>query len=91
MFIITNTTHGKEYTPSKATTFEEAKAWLFECTAKNIRAYVKEDIFADMSDAEVLERAESNLDGFSYSEWGTELWYDDNSYNIMNIYDLDKI
>ena len=44
MFIITNTTFGGEYTPSKANTLEEAKAWLLECTANNIRNYADQEI-----------------------------------------------
>ena len=93
MFIITNTTMGDEYTPSKANTFEEAKAWLFECTANNIRAWKADENeeLNEMDNEEVLEWAEENADGFSYNDWGSEIWYDDDSYNIMNIYDLDKI
>ena len=92
MFIITNTTMGGEYTPSKANTFEEAKAWLFECTANNIPAWQEgeHEELSDMSDVEILEWASENLD-VKFNDWGSEIWYDDDSYNIMNIYDLDKI
>ena len=97
MFIITNTTCGGEYTPSKAETFEEAKAWLFECTARNICAWKASDYpeLNDMSDEEVLKWAEEQSEegeiDFCFSDNSSEIYYDDDSYNIMNIYDLDKI
>ena len=97
MYIITNTCLNGEYTPSKANTLEEARAWLFECTANNIRVWKGNEYpeLNDMSDEEVLEWAEGKAeDGeidFSYSNDSSEIYYDDDSYNIMNIYDLDKI
>jgi hypothetical protein len=97
MYIITNTCLNGEYTPSKAETLEEAQAWLVECTAGNIRAW-KEHRYPelnDMSDKEVIEWAEEKAeDGeidFSFSKDGSEIYYGDDSYNIMNIYDLDEI
>ena len=97
MFIITNTTCGGEYTPSKANTFEEAKAWLFECTANNIRAWkgIVYPELNDMSNEEVLKWAEEQSENgeidFYFSGDSSEIHYDNNSYNIMNIYDLNKI
>lgn len=90
MFIITNTYEGGEYTPSKANTLDEAKAWLKECTANNIRAW-KHPELENMSDDDVIKLAECSSIDFSFSECGSELHYDDGSYNIMNIYDLNKI
>lgn len=37
------------------------------------------------------EKAEDGLIDFSFSKDGSEIYYDDDSYNIMNIYDLDKL
>ena len=95
MYIITNTTMGGEYTPSKAETLEEARRWLLECTANNIRAWKgdEEKSLSNMTNEEVIEWAEENfsLCDFSFSPDSSEIWYDDNSYNIMNIYNLDKI
>ncbi len=97
MYIITNTCLNGEYTPSKAETLEEARAWLFECTADNIRVW-KADRYPelnDMSDKEVLdwaeEKAEDGLIDFSFSNDGSEIYYGDDSYNIMNIYNIDEI
>ena len=97
MYIITNTCLNGEYTPSKANTLEEAQAWLVECTADNIRAW-KESKYkelADMTDEEVIEwaedKAEDGLIDFCFSKYGSEIYYGDDSYNIMNIYNLDEI
>ena len=97
MFIITNTCLNGEYTPSKANTLEEARAWLMECTANNIRAWKQYEHpeLEDMSDEDVIawaeDKAEDGSIDFAFSKWGSEIYYDDESYNIMNIYDLDKI
>lgn len=97
MFIITNTTMGGEYTPSKAETFEEARAWLLECTANNIRAWegCEYPELNDMNNEEVLEwaeeKAEDGLIDFCFSNDSSEIYYGDDSYNIMNIYNLDEL
>lgn len=93
MFIITNTTNGGEYTPSKAKTLAEAKKWLCECTADNIRSWKEdeEEALSDMSDKEVIKWAKENLSDFSFTPYSSEIWYDDESYNIMHIYNLDDI
>lgn len=93
MYIVTNTTMGGEYTPSKAETLEEARQWLLECTANNIRIWKedKEESLSDMTNEEVIEWAKKNLSDFSFSPDNSEIWYDDESYNIMNIYNLDEI
>ena len=97
MFIITNTTNGGEYTPSKANTLEEARAWLFECTANNIRAWkgCEYPELDNMTDEKVIdwgkEKAKEGEIDFSFSKDSSEIYYDDDSYNIMNIYDLDKL
>ena len=93
MYIITNTTMGGEYTPSKAKTLEEAQKWLYECTANNIRAW-KDACFPElknMSDKDVIVWAEKNLNNFKFNNNSSEIYYDNDSYNIMNIYNLDKI
>lgn len=96
MYIITNTCLNGEYTPSKANTLEEARKWLYECTANNIRAWGCEyPELNNMSNKEVLEWADDKAeDGeldFCFSEDGSEIYYGDDSYNIMNIYNLDEI
>jgi hypothetical protein len=97
MFIITNTCLNGEYTPSKANTLEEAQAWLKECTTNNIRAWKESEYpeLRDMSDDEVIEWAEEKAeDGdidFCFNKDGSEIYYGDETYNIMNIYSLDEI
>ena len=92
MYIITNTTAVGEYTPSKANSLEEAKAWMLECTADNIRACQEDELpREDMTDEEVIEWAEDNLDEFKFTETSSYIEYDDGSYNSMNIYNLDEI
>lgn len=87
MYIITNTCLNGEYSLSKAETLEEAKAWLKKCTVDNIRQY---KFLNNMSDDEVIEWAKCNLNDFEFNEDGmhSAINYDDNSYNIMNIYDI---
>ena len=94
MYIITNTTATGEYTPSKANTLEEAKAWLLECTAYNIRAWQGDELpSVDMTDEEVIEWAKDNLveSEFKFTEDSSYIEYDDGSYNRMQIYNLDEI
>lgn len=91
MYIITNTCLNGEYTPSKAETLEEAKAWLKRCTAANIRGWKNEYKFLkEMSDDGVIEWAKCSLNDFEFDEdeMHSAIYYDDESYNIMNIYDI---
>jgi len=97
MHIITNTTMGGEYTPSKANTYKEAQEWLKQCTAGNIRAWKMNECpsLETMTDEEVIawaeDKSEKGLIDFTISKDSSEIYYDDDSYNIMNIYDLDEI
>lgn len=94
MYIITNTTNGNEYTPSTAETEKEAYDWLLQCTATNIRAYHTDKSFLDAkTNTEVIEWARKNMgDNFKFTPTHSEIWYSDGeTYNIMTIYDLDKI
>lgn len=95
MYIITNTCMGGEYTPSKAKTLKEAKKWLKFCTADNIVIWKGDEyeFLYNMSDKKVIKWAKENLNNFVFSEDGmhSEIHYGDSSYNVMNIYDLDKI
>lgn len=89
MYIITNTCLNGEYTPSKAETLEEAKAWLKKCTVDNIRGWKNGYKFLkDMSDDGVIEWAKCSLNDFEFDEDGmhSAVHYDDESYNIMNIH-----
>ena len=97
MFIITNICQGGEYTPSKANTLEEARAWMLECTANNIRVWKQREYpeLTDMSNEDIIKWAEDKAENgsidFTFGKDSSEIYYDDESYNIMNIYDLDKI
>lgn len=91
MYIITNTCLNAEYTPSKVETLGEAKAWLKRCTVANIRGWKNECKFLkDMSDDGVIEWAKYSLNDFEFDKDGmhSAIYYDDESYNIMNIYDI---
>ena len=91
MYIITNTCLNGEYTPSKAETLEEAKAWLKKCTVDNIRGWKNGYKFLkDLSDDGVIEWAKCCLNDFEFDEdeMHSAIYYDDESYNIMNIYDI---
>ena len=90
MFLVTNTTLGDEYTPSVFANIDSATAWLKECTAGNIRAAYS-NTCEDMEDDEALEWAEENVDGFVYDLCYSMIWYDDENYNRMEIYDLSKL
>lgn len=97
MYIITNTTMGNEYTPSKANTLAEAQVFMTECTANNIRAWKgnEHQELENMSNEEVIawatNKAKNGEIDFSFENFGSEIYYNDESYNIMNIYDLDQI
>lgn len=93
MYIITNSTKMNEYTPSKTSTLTEARTWMCSCTADNIRSYMNheyEELNA-MTDTQVIEWAKENLNDFEFSEQHSLIVYaDEESYNLMNIYNLDE-
>ena len=100
MFIITNCTQEGNYTPSKADTYEEAYAWMVECTAENIRAGYGHDIedetgisANDMSDSDIIDWAEENMDGYDFSmdKFNSTIVYTDGNFNEMKIFNLDEI
>ena len=98
MFIITNTCSNGEYTPSKANTLEEAKEWLKRCTVDNLISWQSDKIeeywgkeIDEITDDEIIEWAKEELEDFIFNENESRIYYNDNSYNIMKIYDLDKI
>lgn len=107
MFIITNTTPDGEYTPSKAETFEEAQDFMLETTIENYTAGNADfSDFADETETEecstyaelkekglvkrFLDWMVENNDG-EYTETSTAVYYGDDSFNKMNIYNLDEI
>lgn len=90
MYIVTNCTPQGNYTPVVTETLEEAKAWMVECTAGNIRAAYgngRTDLFT-MTDEEVLAWAEENADCNIYDEQ-TEIYYGDDAFNIMEIFEVE--
>lgn len=92
MYIITNTTNIGEYTPSKADTYEEAKAWVIECTSRNIRTWKGNELPSEnMTDKEVIEWAKENVNDFEYVEDSSYIEYEDGSFNRMTIYNTDEI
>ena len=100
MFIITNCTDTGNYTPSKADTYEDAYAWMVECTAENIKKAYGYDIEEEtgkkpdeLSVDDVIDWAEDNLDGyiFSIDDEKSYVEYSDGSFNEMKIFDLTKI
>ena len=107
MFIITNTTATGEYTPSKADTFEEAKDFMLETTIENYAAGNADfSDFADETETEecssyaelkekglvdkFLEWAEENGD-LTYTDKSTAVYYSDDSFNKMTIYNTDEL
>ena len=89
-YIVTNTISNGEYTPTITSSYDEAKDWLTECTASNIRGWkcgCNKDLF-EMSDMEVIEWAKKNLPDFEFSERCSKIYYDSDDYNIMNIYEF---
>ena len=107
MYIITNTTPTGEYTPSKAETFEEAQDFMVETTINNYTSSGYEfSEFAEQTDTEECSSYEElkerglvrrfldwmveNGDA-EYSEKSTSVYYDDDAFNKMTIYNLDEI
>lgn len=107
MYIITNTTSEGEYTPSKADTFEEAKEFMLETTIENyVAGNADFSDFADETGTEeccdyeelkekglvkqFLDWMVKNNDG-EYTETSTAVYYGDDSFNKMHIYNLDEI
>lgn len=90
LYIVTNAISGGEYTPTLCSSFDEAKDWLIECTANNIRSWMggKYKILFNMSNIDVIEWGEKNLPDFEFSEKGSKIYYGDDDYNIMNIYEV---
>ena len=91
MYIVTNTTGLGEYTPSRFKKLENAKKWLIECTAENIRSWKEDehDELLFMRNNKVIEWAKNNLGrNFEFSEEHSLIVYGDGSYNLMNIYEV---
>lgn len=91
MYIITNSTLCGDYTPSTADTLEEARAWMQECTAENIRSSLEGDLCCGMTDAEIIAWAKDNLEYFEFDEMHSYIQYNDDSYNLMHIYNVDDL
>ena len=89
MYIITNSYEGGEYTPSYANSYEEALAWMKECTAGNIRD--ANDQCENMSDDEVVEWANANSPAFEFDDVHSYIEYSWGSYQLMNIYNFGYI
>lgn len=86
MFIVTNCTPTGNYKPSLFNDLESAIDWLYKCTANNIKSFIAHDL-NDMNDLEVCLWGEVNLDvkiGISR----TEINYGGDSYNIMEIFEV---
>lgn len=107
MYIITNTTPTGEYTPSKAETFEEAQDFMYETTINNFIASGATFLsFSEWTDTdecssytELKEKGlvKQFLDWMTessdneYTEISTAVYYNDDSFNKMHIYNLDEI
>ena len=90
MFIVTNCAPGGNYTPSVFKTFEEAEEWMLECTANNIKESNIPIYFSNMNNKEVCQWAVKNIpDDFKITKDKTELYYSDESYNIMQIFEVE--
>ena len=86
MFIVTNCTPIGNYKPSVFETLEAATDWVYECTAENIKSYIGHDL-EGMNNKQVCLWGESNLN-VKISIGRTEIYYYDDSYNIMEIFEV---
>ena len=88
LYIVTNCTMTGNYTPSLFNTLEDAKQWMYECTALNLNEY--EDIPEGLSYKEMCEWCKNNntdlLTDFDMYEDMTSIYYPDTNYNIMQIF-----
>lgn len=86
MFIVTNCTPTGNYKPSIFNDLESATNWMHECTANNIKA-VTDHCLKNMSNKDICLWSESYMNA-KISIGRTEIYYDDDSYNIMEIFEV---
>lgn len=89
MYIITHTTDCGEYTPSKADTLQDAKAWMQKCIAYEIRSTV--DGLEGLSDLNVIEWAKNNIYEFELNETSMYVEFANGDYDSMQIYNIDEL
>lgn len=92
LYIITNRTESIEYTPTVVKTKKEAIEWLYECTAANIKScYHEKNIpWEKMSNKEIIIWGQENISEFEISENKSYLPYSDESWQEMNIYEIEQ-
>ena len=89
MFIVTNCTPTGNYTPNVFKEMKDAIDWIYECTANNIKACTDKDL-SNMTNIEVCHAAEYFMD-CKISLYRTELYYSDDTYNIMELFEVGDI
>lgn len=101
MYIVTNTTLGGEFTPSKADTMEEAIEWLYETSINNFLTGYSEEIQTNLPSSyeEIIKEGKlediitiiNNTEDCIICKNHSCITYVGGSYNIMNIYNIDEI
>lgn len=107
LYIITNTTSTGQYTPSKAESFAEAQDFMFRTTVTNYLCAYPEDLNTFCDDKPVHCEDYDDLVKYSlitqFLDWAVEqgrleyscksaiVYYSDDTFNDMHIYDVDEI
>lgn len=88
MFIVTNCTPKGNYTPSIFKTIKEAYDWMLECTANNIKQSTDHEFYG-LSNNDVCRWGCKHMD-VKIAIGRTEIYYGDDSYNIMEIFEIEE-
>ena len=101
-YIVTNTTQIGNYTPSVFTKKENAVQWLKELAADNIKSayedelkegfedlYGSDDLDFEGSIEAILEFADENLDNVEIYTNEIDIYYADDSFNIIQLFEVE--
>lgn len=102
IYIVTNTTPTGNYTPSIFTKATKAYKWMKELAVENIKAayedelkeefedlYGSDDLEFEGSEEAILEFADENLDDVKIYTDEIDIYYGDDSFNIIQLFEVE--
>lgn len=91
MYIVTNATSEGNYKPSTFSNLQDARNWMYSCTAQNLKLCCHlENMSQKLNNKELCEWCEENkiIDCEIYDD-ETRIYYSDDTFNIMQIFEVE--
>lgn len=91
MYIVTNATPEGNYRPSIFSNLQDARDWMYSCTANNLKLSCHlENIPQNLNYKKICEWCEKNqtIDCEIYDD-ETRIYYSDDTFNIMQIFEVE--